>query len=54
MESLSSLRKQADKVFRTFYKRGCHFIYGVQLKTPICNLYFPLKTSYFMQLLGIV
>jgi len=54
LESLSPLRKQADKVFRTFYKNGCHFIYGVQPKTPIYNLYFPTKANYFMELLEIV
>jgi len=41
LRSLSSLRKQADKLLKAFYRDGCYFIYGIQPKTPIYNLHFP-------------
>lgn len=53
LKSLPSLRKQADKVFKTFYRDGCHFIYGVQPKTPIYNLYFTSETKYFTEVLEV-
>lgn len=53
LKSLSSLRKQADKLLKAFYRDGCYFIYGIQPKTPIYNLHFPKDAKLLTELLEV-